>query len=99
MSRKKYPEELKEQAVSLSEEIGIPSTASQLGIPQDTLRTWCKNKKQTGIIHIGSGNSKSSKLDSEKASLLKEIKELKRANEILKEVLGFFVVSQKKYSD
>ena len=45
---------------------------------------------------IGSGRKYVSAQDAEKAGLLKENRGLKRANEILKEALVFFAVSQKK---
>jgi transposase len=45
---------------------------------------------------VGSGKKYVSAADAEKAALLKENRELKRANDILKEALGFFASSQKK---
>jgi transposase-like protein len=61
-----------------------------------TLRTWVDNNKKLGTSHVGSGNKKIEVSDPDKARLIKENKELQRANEILKEALTFFVVSQKK---
>jgi transposase len=97
MGRKKYDKSFKEEAVKLANEIGSPRAAESLGISVYTLRNWVENaKNRPDNPFIGSGRKYISAADAERAALLKENRELKRANEILKEALGFFAASQKK---
>jgi transposase len=95
--RKKYDQGFKEEAVKLADETSIIQAARDLGVSHYTLRNWVNNKKyRPDNPYIGSGHKYVSAQDAEKAKLLKENRELKRANEILKEALGFFAASQKK---
>ena len=87
-----YDKEFKDEAVKLAKEIGTQKAAEQLGVPFSTLSSW-RYKKD------GPPNLFSDKIVPQTATevrLMKENKELKRANEILKEALGFFAKSQKK---
>jgi transposase len=66
-------------------------------LPDNTIRNWVKSAtERADNPFIGSGRKYVPAQDAEKAVLMKEIRELKRANEILKEALGFFASSQKK---
>jgi transposase len=92
-----YDKSFKEEAVKLAEETNASSAAKRLGIPENTLRKWLKNtRERPDAPFIGSGRKYISAQDAEKAALLRENRELKRANDILKEALGFFASSQKK---
>lgn len=42
---KKYSREFREEALKLSDEIGVKKTASQLGVQYYTLAEWRKNRK------------------------------------------------------
>ena len=96
-SKRTYDKSFKEEAVKLAGEIGVSKAAKSLGIPMYTLRNWVEKVKcRPDNPFIGSGHKYVSAADAEKAALLKENRELKRANEILKEALGFFAASQKK---
>ena len=96
-TRKTYDKSFKEEAVKLAEETSIGRAAQSLGIHENTLRKWVRNfKERPDNPFIGSGRKYIPAKDAERAALQKEIRELKRANEILKEALGFFAVSQKK---
>jgi len=96
-NRRSYDKCFKEEAVKLAKETNVSSTARSLGIHENTLRKWVKNtKERPDNPFIGSGRKYVSAHDAEKAALMKENRELKRANEILKEALGFFASSQKK---
>jgi transposase len=96
-SRKTYDRSFKEEAVKLAEEIGISRAAHSLGIHENTLRKWVtNNRERPDNPFVGSGRKYISAQDAEKTALLKENRELKRANEILKEALSFFAVNQKK---
>lgn len=95
--RKTYEKSFKEEAVKLANETSVSKAARNLGISENTLRNWMTNaKSRPENPFIGSGHKYMLPQDAQMAALLKENKELKRANEILKEALGFFAVSQKK---
>ena len=97
MTRKTYEASFKEEAVKLANEIGVSKAAQDLGVPENTIRNWInRTKNRPDNPFIGSGHKYISPADAEKAALLKENRELKRANEILKEALGFFAKSRKK---
>jgi len=96
-SRKVYDKNFKEEAVKLAKETNVSSAARSLGLHENTLRNWFKSAmERPDNPFIGSGRKYVSAQDAEKAALMKENRELKRANEILKEALGFFAASQKK---
>jgi transposase len=94
-----YDNEFKQEALKLSDEIGVKKASEQLGIPYYTLANWrCINKKHGEYAFVGSGKSRKLSDPNEKRiyELEKEIKELQRANDILKDALGFFASSRKK---
>ena len=92
-----YEKEFKEQAIIMALDIGPTKTANDLDIPVNTLYGWMSRAKKHGVhAHVGSGNKRHGTENDEISSLNKRIRELERANEILKEALSFFVVSQKK---
>jgi len=92
-----YEKDFKEEAVKLCYEVGIKKAAEQLGIPQSTLTGWRNAKKDhKDIAFIGSGNQRLIPGNAKEIQFMKKIKELERANSILKEVLGFFAKIQKK---
>ena len=97
MERRTFDRGFKEEAVKLARETSASRAARSLGIHENTLRGWVrKAKERPGNPFIGSGRKYIPAQDAEKAALEKEIKELRRANETLKEALGFFAASQKK---
>ena len=94
-----YDKNFKEEAVKLSDEIGVKAAAAQLGIPYYTLSGWRNNLKKHGDNYLcGSGHKRMSANSSEQRilELEKENAELKHANEILQEALGFLARSRKK---
>ena len=92
-----YEKEFKEQAVKMAAEMGPTIAALDLGIPVNTLYGWMSRAKIHGNrAHVGSGNKRQIAENDEIRNLTKRNKELERANEILKEALSFFVISQKK---
>lgn len=94
----KYEKEFKEEAVRLAEETGTRNAAEKLGVPYYTLAGWRKAKKDTGeYAFISSGHKRPQVGKSDREQQLeKENRELKRANEILKDALGFFVQDRKR---
>lgn len=95
---RRYDKAFKEEAVRLSDEIGLKKAAEQLGIPYFTLQGWRKQKSQHGDqAFVGSGHSyASAEKSSREIELEREINELRRANEILKDALAFFAKDRKR---
>lgn len=90
----KYNKEFKEQALLLSDEIGVKKAAEQLGISYHTITDWRKVRSyKAREERIASDKSP---LNERELAMQREIQELKKANEILKSALGFFVVDRKK---
>lgn len=89
----KYSKEFKEQALKLSDEIGVKKAAAQLGLQYFTLADWRKDRKyrekHTIVLTETDAKIKIAELEKENA-------ELRRANEILKDALGFFAKDRKK---
>ena len=93
---RKYDKEFNEEAVKLSDEIGVKQAAAQLGIPYYSLAEWRQKRKAFGDhAFVGSGIRRDAPL-SENERLMKEITELQKANEILKDALGFFAKDRKR---
>ena len=92
----RYPQELKERAVRLvaesrdqyeSEWKAIESIATKLGIGSaETLRKWVR----TAEVNTGERAGVSSQESAEVRKLRAEVRELRRANEILRAAAGFF---------
>jgi transposase len=92
-----YEASFKEEAVKLAKEIGVSKASINLGVPENTIRNWLKlTSQRPSQPFVGSGRKYITSEEARVTALEKEVRELKRANEILKEALGFFVVSQKK---
>ena len=86
----RYSKEFREEAISLSDEIGPKKAAQQLGINYATLIDWRKKRKTKTEKQTSAAETKSVE------ELQKEIAELKKANDILKDALGFFALDRKK---
>ncbi|GIP19000.1 hypothetical protein J40TS1_46420 [Paenibacillus montaniterrae] len=95
---KRYDKAFKEEAVRLSHEVGPKKAAEQLGISYYTLQEWRKRKNLHGEeAHIGSGHAyATANKTTREMELEKEIVELRRVNEILKDALGFFAKDRKR---
>jgi transposase len=90
---KKYSKEFREEALKLSDEIGVKKAASQLGLQYYTLAEWRKNRKAAQKMPDPA-------TDAEQRARIRELerknRELEQANEILKDALGFFAKDRKK---
>jgi transposase len=94
-----YEKSFKEEAVKLSDEIGIKTAAAQMGVPYYTLADWRHRQNIHGDqAHVGSGHKRETgdEKDRRIRELERENAELARANEILQEALGFFAKNRKK---
>jgi transposase len=90
MSRpSKYPDELRERGVRLVFESGRPiaHVARDLGVHRETLRLWVRQAEADS----GARNDRLTSAERERMRQLeREVRELRRANEILKAASAFF---------
>ncbi len=90
---KKYSKEFKEEALRLSDEVGLKKAAAQLGLNYYTIADWRKNRKAATKLPDPA-------TDTEQRARIRELErennELRQANEILKDALGFFAKDRKK---
>lgn len=95
MPKKIYPDELKERAVRLvlearqdaeSRRGATIRVGEQLGIPADTLRAWVQRAEVDHGVRPGVTTDEHARL----VELEREVRELRRANQILKSASAFF---------
>ena len=93
-----YSREFKEEVLKLSDEIGVKAAASQLGVPYYTLADWRGRSRERIMGGDKAAEKKPSQTEQEARirELERENAELKTANEILKDALGFFAKDRKK---
>ena len=94
-----YDKTFKLEAIQLSDEIGVKKAAEQLGISYYTLTDWRhKRNKFSTQAFVGSGHKQQPVDEAERriCELEKQLQEERRAKDILKEALVFFVNSRKK---
>jgi transposase len=92
---RKYPDEVRERAVRMvfevREETGqqqgaIARVADRLGVNRETLRNWVRQAEVDGGKRAGATTVDAQRV----AELEREVRELRRANEILKAASAFF---------
>ena len=88
-----YTKEFREQAILLSDEIGVKKASEQLGVVYSTSVDW---RKRRNTMRKENENVSSEPLTEREKQLMKEIAELKEANEILKDAMSFFVKDRRK---
>ena len=88
----KYSKEFKEETLKLSDEIGVKKAAQQSGIQYYTLADWRKDRKAA----LSRPKPSDSEADKRIRELERENAELRKANDILKDALGFFAKDRKK---
>ena len=89
---KQYSKEFREQALELSDEIGLKKASEQLGVLYGTLSDWRKKRGK----QEKEKSKRSEKPEDEIARLQKEVESLKKSNSILKDALCFFVEDRMK---
>jgi transposase len=94
-AQRRYPPELRERAVRMvqqaTEESGerfgvITRVARQLGIGTESLRSWVRQAEVDGGQRPGTSTQDKERI----AALEREVRELRRANEILRTASAFF---------
>ena len=88
---RKYPQELRDRAVRLVFEIrqqpgAIVRVANQLGVHREALRNWVRQAEVDAGQRPGVPTAEQQRI----AELEREVRELRRANEILKAASAFF---------
>lgn len=92
MAMKMYDQNFKDEALKLSDDIGVKKACGQLNLNYETLSGRRKQRSKKNKA----GKKSEDEIQDEIARLKKENEELKSANEILKDALGFFAVDRKK---
>jgi transposase len=99
-AQRKYPVELQERAVAMVRDLGrepgggrgaVARVAGQLGVHPEALRYWVR--RADGVVRgpgSAAGNGGVSPDTARVVELEKEIRELRRANEILRLAAAFF---------
>jgi transposase len=94
-AQKKYPDELRERAVRMVVEIReregkgrgeLARVARQLGVHPEALRSWVKQAEIDGGSAPGVTSGDKKRI----AELEREVRELRRANDILKAASAYF---------
>jgi transposase len=92
---RKYPDELRERATRMAIEArkdpgsrasAVRRIADQLGVYPEALRTWVKRAETDEGLRPGTTSEDAARI----AELEREVKELRRANAILKSAASFF---------
>jgi transposase len=92
---KKYTDELRERAVRLVLELrkssgqkqgAVARVADQLGVNRETLRNWVNQAEVDSGARPGTSSADAQRI----AELEREVRELRRANEILRAASAFF---------
>ena len=96
---RKYSVELVERATRMALEArrdpassrgAIKRIADQLGIHPEALRTWVRQAEVDGGVRAGTTTDDATRI----AELEREVRELRRANEILKTSAAFFAAAE-----
>jgi transposase len=92
---RKYPDELRERATRLAVEArrdpvsaagAVKRIADQLGVHPEALRMWVKQAETDDGTRPGTTSTEGARI----AELEREVRELRRANQILKSAASFF---------
>ena len=96
---RKYPEELRERAIRMAVDLrrdpatkqgALQRVGEQLGINPDTLRNWVQQAEVDEGHRPGVTTAEAKRI----AELEREVKELRRANEILRTASAFFAAAE-----
>lgn len=96
---KKYSDELRERATRMALDArrdpasatgAIKRVADQLGVHPEALRTWVRQAEIDGGLRPGTTTDDASRI----VELEREVRELRRANEILRTSAAFFAAAE-----
>jgi transposase len=86
----RYTKEFKQEAVRLSEQVGVAAASEKLGVSQKALYEW-QRKQRLERGEAPEGLRPNESLEQGFKRQEKEIRELRDANYILKKAMGFMV--------
>lgn len=89
---KRYDQKFKDESLKLSDDIGLKKACEQLNLNYGTLSSWRKQR----VKQSRTKKKTDDEVQEELARLKKENGELRSANEILKDALGFFAKDRKR---
>ena len=89
---KQYSKEFREQALELSDEIGLKKASERLGVVYGTLSDWRKKRGRQQRAKA----ERTEEPENEIERLNRENAELKKSNSILRDALCFFVEDRKR---
>lgn len=89
---KQYSKEFKDEALKLSDEIGVKNAAQQLGVAYYTMADWRSIRRNKPPAKALSAEEQVIRI----RELERENAELRTANDILKDALGFFAKDRRK---
>ena len=96
---RKYPDELRERATRMTLDAladparakgAIRRIADELGVHPEALRTWVKKAQVDGGLRPGTTTDEAQRIK----ELEKEVRELRRANAILKSTVGLSITAE-----
>ena len=96
---RKYPEELRERAIRMAVDLrrdpatrlgALRRVGEQLGVSPETLRNWVNQAEIDGGDRPGTTTDEARRL----VELEREVRELRRANEILRTASAFFAAAE-----
>ena len=96
---RKYSDELRERAIRMALDArrdpatstgAIKRIADQLGVHPEALRNWVRQAEIDGGLRPGTTTDEASRI----AELEREVRELRRANEILRTSAAFFAAAE-----
>ena len=96
---RKYPEELRERAIRMAVELrrdqatrtgALRRVGDQLGINPETLRNWVNQAEVDAGDRAGTTTDEARRM----VELEREVRELRRANEILRTASAFFAAAE-----
>ena len=99
MGQKKYPDELRERATRMTLDAladparakgAIRRIADELGVHPEALRSWVKKAQVDGGLRPGTTTDEAARIK----ELEKEVRELRRANEILRKASAYFAQAE-----
>ena len=99
MGQKKYSDELRERATRMTLEALVDSArakgairriADELGVHPEALRSWVKKAQVDGGLRPGTTTDEAARIK----ELEKEVRELRRANEILRKASAYFAQAE-----
>ena len=99
MGQTRYPDELRERATRMTLEAladparakgAIRRIADELGVHPEALRSWVKKTQVDGGLRPGTTTDQAQRIK----ELEKEVRELRRANEILRKASAYFAQAE-----